>query len=441
MRFSEHIGKGAWAFASRGLPLLYAIALIAVARVIPKDEFGLLAVFQTFFTIIFSFSDSFALQAIVKFSVEPDINLSHLLTVISALFLAFLFVCNTALLAVAGPVSQLLKVPQLSNLLTLLAVLSFVSAPRVISSKILQSNFRMRELFWVDFGYFGVASMIILIMLLMHRIASAADIVTVTIVSASFSSFLGVVFARRSIRWRIAWSSSMLRQISSFVKYQAATGVVSVAQQNFDLLLVSAFTGAVGAATYQGAKILYRGYDIVRDTALLFIFPASSKYYSRGETGTLTKIVGKAVGLLYWLLVPISALLFVFCPYVFHALWGTKFEDSIPLFRILTVASFALPLQIILPMALIGTGEVKRVFRILAISVLISLLLSVVLLSIFGIAGAAIAFVLTMILQAVLYYRVSAKMFKISIRSAVLGSWHDTKNYLIDMLRNKAKNN
>jgi len=437
MKFSEHIGKGAWAFASRGLPMLYAFALIAVARVIPKEEFGVLAVFQTFFTIIFSFSDSFALQAIVKFSVEPDINLSELLTVISGLFLVFLFACNAILLALAVPLSQLLRVPQLSHLFLLLAVLSFMSVPRVISSKILQSNFRMRELFWVDFGYFGVSGSLIFFMLLTHRVARAADVVTLMIIAAGSSSLLGIIFARRLLTWKTVWSSSMLRKISSFVKYQAATGIVSVAQQNFDTLLVSSFTGAAGAATYQGAKILYRGYDIVRDTTLLFIFPSSSKYHSRGEMDTLRRIVEKATGLLYWLLIPSSVLLFVFCPYIFHALWGGKYDDSIPIFRILSFASIALPLQIVFPVVLIGAGEVKKVFRILAITLPISLVLSLILLSIIGIAGAAIAFVLTIFFQAALYYRTLSKMLTLSTFSMISGSWHDSKNYLIHILRNR----
>src|ERR1041385_9066579 len=77
VKFSEHLGKGAWAFASNILPSVYFVALLLVARTISIEEYGTLVVFQALFSMLFQFSDGFALQAIVKFGVEPNISMEE----------------------------------------------------------------------------------------------------------------------------------------------------------------------------------------------------------------------------------------------------------------------------------------------------------------------------------------------------------------------------
>ncbi len=109
LKFSQHIGKGAWAFASRGLPIVYAIAWLFVARKLPLAEFGTLTVFQSLFAMLFTFSDGFALQAIVKFGVEPNTNLEELVTVTVALFASFIGVALTVLLIFRLVVGEVLN--------------------------------------------------------------------------------------------------------------------------------------------------------------------------------------------------------------------------------------------------------------------------------------------------------------------------------------------
>ena len=75
MKLSEHLNKGVWALADRGLPFIYAIAQIVVARVLGLEEYGTYVIFQVIFNMLFAFTDNFALQAIVKYGVEPRSNL------------------------------------------------------------------------------------------------------------------------------------------------------------------------------------------------------------------------------------------------------------------------------------------------------------------------------------------------------------------------------
>jgi O-antigen/teichoic acid export membrane protein len=400
MRFSEHIGKGAWAFASRGLPLLYAIALIMVARSITPSEFGTLSVFQTLFTILFTFSDGFALQAIVKFGVEPDVTIEELVTVTTLLFIAFLGTALTILLIFPSTVSSILNIPQLGRLIPYLALFALFTMPRVVFGKVLQTRFRMKEIFFVDFANFGVASVTLVVFLSLGMIHSAEDVIRVTMATGLLSSLVATILVRPFMSYRMKYSRSMLSRISEFVRYQAAMGVVSTAQQNFDILIVSGFTGAIGAAIYNGAKMLFRGFDIVRETMTLFVFPASSKYYSRGDILTLRTIIEKSVGFLYLLLVPAGLILELVAPMIFHLLYGTKFDSSIPIFRVLLISALFMPVQMVFNVTMTGMGKIKEAFRMFSITLIVNVVIAWSLLALtHSLVAPAIAFVVATIVQ------------------------------------------
>jgi O-antigen/teichoic acid export membrane protein len=278
-------------------------------------------------------------------------------------------------------------------LLPWLALFTLLTMPRVVFSKVLQSNFRMKEIFFIDFSNFGVAAITVFVLLTKHEISSAQDVIRITVLTGLLSSIVATILVRPYLNFRLRYSRDMLSRISYFVRYQAAMGLTSAFQQNFDTLVVAPFTNAAGVAIYTGAKMLLRGFDVIRETMTLFVFPAASKYYSRGEMQTLRSIVEKSTSLLYLALIPIGIVLEIFAPTIFHLLYGSKFDASVPLFRILLVVLIVFPVQMVFATTLSGMGKIKEMFRFFVIGLLTNAIVAVVLLSTIGISGAAIAFV------------------------------------------------
>ncbi|MDP4199620.1 MAG: oligosaccharide flippase family protein [Bacteroidota bacterium] len=433
MRFSEHLGKGAWAFASRALPLVYAIALIMVARAIPREEYGTLQVFQALFGMLFTFSDGFALQAIVKFGVEPNVNLEELVTTTVALFVAFLSVSLTILLIFSSFVASILNIAALTQLLPWLALFAIFTMPRVVFAKVLQTNFRMKEIFFVDFANFGMAAIVLVVLLTSGHVHSATDVIRVTIATGLLSSVVATILVRPFLKFRPKYSRSMLSRISNFVRYQAAMGVASTAQQNFDTLVVSGFAGATGAAVYGVAKMLFRGFDVVRETMTLFVFPAASKYYSRKDIPTLRAILEKSVSLLYLVMIPAGILLEIVAPTLFHLLYGTKYDASVPIFRLLLMAITIFPIQMVFGVAMSGMGKIKELFRMFVLSLIVNVILATILLATIGITGAAIAFVVASAVQAVQFLIYIRKEVQVVPSQLLNRGLFDIFGYLLDL--------
>jgi O-antigen/teichoic acid export membrane protein len=432
MQFGKHLTKGAWGFATKLLPAVYGVVMtVLVFKVLPKSESGELALFQVIFGMIFTFADSFALQAIVKFGVDAANDLQELLTATSLLFFAFLAISLGLLIVFPGTASLLLNSAALPHLIPSLVILVIVTVPRVVTSKIFQMRFHTKNLFLTDVVNFGGSSIVIVIFAMMNKINTASDVIGITIVTGAVSSALSVVLVRNDLSWRFKFSRPMLKKIFHFTRYQTLTGSVHVFQQNLDSLLVPAFLGVEALANYQVAKFFFKGFDVLRDTQGIFVFPASSKYHAAGDLDTLKKIIEKATSFLYILMIPVCILLIIFAPFLFQILYKGKFDESITIFRVLIASGLFLPVTMVGMSALVGMGKVREVFRTIFASLIINVILAVILLPAIGMVGAAIAFGVSMFVQALLAYRILKHDIPLSASAMLFRGVEDGKNFLM----------
>jgi len=432
VKFSEHIGKGAWGFGSKLMPAIYGIVTVLIIKSLVKEEYGELVLFQTIFGMIFTFSDNFALQAIVKFGVEPDNDLHELISASAFLFFGFLFFSLGLVALIPDKIGALLNSTALPSLVPYLVILVIVTIPRVLISKVFQMRFHTKSLFVVDALNFGGASVAILVMSFMGKLSSAIDVVHITIVMGAVSSLVAMIIARDVKLWKMRYSKSMLTKIFAFTRYQTATGTVHVFQQNLDNLIVPAFLGLEALANYNAAKMFFRGFDVLRETQGMFVFPATSKYHARKEFDTLKKIIEKATSFSYLAMVPVSLLLVLIAPNIFHLLYGNKYDESITIFRVLLISSAFVPMVMVGMSSLVGMGKVKQVFRIITSSLILNAVVALILVPSLGTIGAALSFSAAMLLQSIFVYRSIKSEVAIEMAQMFFRGIADAKNFLAD---------
>jgi O-antigen/teichoic acid export membrane protein len=291
-------------------------------------------------------------------------------------------------------------------------------------------RFHTQSLFFVELINFGGSSIVVTFYAFTNQLHTASDVIGVTIVAGACSSFVSLILARGDISWRLRFSRAMLKKIFHFTRYQTATGTVHVLQQNLDTLLVPAFLGIEALANYQVAKFFFKGFDVLRDTQGIFVFPASSKYHGLGDTATLKKIIEKATSFLYLLMIPLCILLIIFAPLLFQILYNGKFDDSVIIFRALILSGLFLPMTMVGMSALVGMGKVKEVFQTILASLIVNVILAVILLPLIGTIGAALAFFVSMSLQAIFAYRIMKQEVPLSLSAMFVRGIEDGKNFL-----------
>ncbi|HET7152828.1 MAG TPA: hypothetical protein VFJ29_03610, partial [Candidatus Kapabacteria bacterium] len=69
MRLSDHLSKVTWSFADKFLYLVYGFVRLLQINAMAKEEFGVFTIFDAAFIILYTMSDGYILQAVVKFGV------------------------------------------------------------------------------------------------------------------------------------------------------------------------------------------------------------------------------------------------------------------------------------------------------------------------------------------------------------------------------------
>jgi O-antigen/teichoic acid export membrane protein len=279
---------------------------------------------------------------------------------------------------------------------------------------------------------YGGASIVIIVFSIMGILHSALDVVHITIVAGGASSIVAMVLARDVQLWKMRYSKNMLKKIFAFTRHQTATGTVHVAQQNLDGFIIPAFLGLEALANYTAAKMFFRGFDVLRETQGMFVFPATSKYHSRKEFDTLKKIIEKATSFSYLAMIPLSIVLAIFAPHIFHLLYGNKYDDSILIFRVLLVSSAFIPMVMVGMSSLVGMGKVQSVFKIISFSLILNAVAAFILVPMLETTGAALSFSLAMLLQAVFVYRAVKSEVPIELSQLFFRGITDVKNFLAE---------
>jgi len=123
MRFANYLKQSLWAALDKALPVIYGVGFIfAVVRVLPKEEFGLLGLFQAVFLFIEIVDQTFVQIPLAKFLSAGEKNNWAIPTSFLLSLLVFLLSAIAGLIG-APFLAALMNAPQLTDLLTLMPAL------------------------------------------------------------------------------------------------------------------------------------------------------------------------------------------------------------------------------------------------------------------------------------------------------------------------------
>lgn len=408
MEFGKHIGKGIWGVAGKGLPVLYGFAyVLLVIRVLPEEEFGTFVLIQEVFLVISGLATAFALQPLLKFAAEERTDTAGVITV--SLLLQAAFLIPTSLLVVAlRPVAvSVFNAGSLGAVWNYIPAMLAASFARNFTLIVLQSRFRVREVFWVDAAHFLGAPGLIWVLSRMHEFDTAEDLIIINLISLSASSLLGLWLSRSLLRITAHPRREDYRQMWDYGKYSLGGVASYLVYSKADTFILAGYTGPLQVALYNSAKVFTRVFEMVGQVAQMFLLPAVSMLSSRGEQGSLRAVVEKSILFLTVALLPVSAVFLLAPSLLLQILYQGKYAEAAPLLRIFALLSFVVPLYAVCSNALMGLGRAREGFLLGLAMLVISLASYFVLIPPWATAGAALGFVLSSFVLGLLSARVT----------------------------------
>jgi O-antigen/teichoic acid export membrane protein len=394
VELGKHLGKGIWGLADKALPVVYGFGyVLLVIRVLPEEEFGNFVLLQEVFLIISGLATAFALQPLLKYAAEDQVDIASVVTTALWMNLAFILVSSAAVVALSGPVGVILHSPSLSPLLLYVPAMLAASFIRNFTLFLLQTRFRIQEVFWVDAVHFLGAPLLVWVYSRMHFFDSALDLVVINIISLSASSLTGLALARSMIRFTVSPHLEDQRKMWKYGTYSLGGIVSYLAYTKADTFILAAFTGPIQVAVYNSAKVFTRVYDMANQVVQMFVLPAVSRLSSQGEFQRLKALVEKAIMFSTVGMIPVFLLLLLGPSLLVQILYSGRYAGAIPILQVLSLLSLVIPLLAVGSNTLLGLGHARLNFLIGLQMLAISIAAYFVLVPRLGPIGAAIGYV------------------------------------------------
>lgn len=389
--------------------VLYAL----VARYLGAFQFGQLSLALTLF-FVFQVLAGAGLKTFVTREVARDrrktgqylVNGSAIVVVSSLLSLAILMFLVRLLSYSAGTASAIL--------LLSLGVLPFSLS--TVNKAVFRAWERMHYIAWANVPvHIAKVGLALLLVRQGHGLFHL-----ILLLLASYATILVLewwLMLRHITRPRVSvdrhFCVGMIRSTTTFL---GITGIVAI-NTSLDLLLLSRLTNETTVGLYSAGFQLITPLIVVYDTIMMSVFPEMCRRFASGLEG-LKRLSAIMLELLLAIALPVVIGLFFLANQVLLFIYGdADFGLASPALRILVWALILVAFTHVLGRALVASLKEKVPLRIVVTSTLIKLLLGLMLVSQFGLLGAAATALLIALVEALMHYgAVSRLLFQMPLR-------------------------
>lgn len=331
--------------------ILYAVTGIVLANVLSQEDFGLVTAILVFQAFASLFVDSGFSSALIQRKNPTKLDYSTVLW----FNLAVATVIYVILFFAAPWIAMLFDNDQRLIPLSRVMFLTFIlNASAIVQTNILMKRMEVRMVA-VSNSIGLIAGSVVGIYLAVAGYGAWAIVWQSVALAAVKSAVLWFTGS-----WRPVWAFSFL-SLRSF--FSVGSGVMFSSFLNTVFQNVSAFfiglkVGLVPLGYYgQSDKWSKMGIMSLSQVLTASFLPLLSKVQDDSER--YARMCGKTHRFTAYLLFPALGLLIVMATPIFHTLFGTKWDSSIPLFRILLIQGIFMVLMLLYRNFILGLGKAK----------------------------------------------------------------------------------
>lgn len=374
MKVQEHIDKISWSLADKGLMIIYGLVSIFQVKLINNaEEFALYFLLWQLYNWIFVLSDSLALQSIIQFGAikeaRPKVNLialvMHIIIGLGIPLLLVIFRSNFA---------DLFNEPLLAKMALSLPLLGLFTLPRNYVIKILMRDHRFRDIFIVNFFYFGTMSALTFYYYFQEFVFDYDLMINILMSGVILSTISGILISFKELKFSFSGEFTFRKMFKFTLPYFYYSVLHSVPK-----LLDSYILKAIGFRTetigiYGAVKLLYRIFDEGASATYGLIYPVAVKLTAQNRIEELKQLMTKFVSFMLLLIVPTVILLNLgLTEFIVSFFDNAKYMAAVDMFNLMTWAAVSIPF-VLLPLVITASGKPTIVLKYVSISVVVSLI-------------------------------------------------------------------
>lgn len=192
-----------------------------------------------------------------------------------------------------------------------------------------------------------------------------------------------------------------LKLCQYLIKESYLLGIGRILRQlsfRFDTILIKILRSSIEVGLFSGAYRLFLQITFIPRNIVMSMFPVFSRKYAERDD-SLNSAFEECFKIFALFVIPSVIFLFFFAKDIIILIFGEKLIQSVPVFRILSVAWGFMFISVLFTNTLIAIGRQNLVTLCIALALMVNVILDVILIPIMGFYGAGVA---TLVAEAVL---------------------------------------
>lgn len=351
MKLTEHLGKITWSLADKLLYVGFGFVQFMQINALHSGNhgnielatstYGVFTLVVTLNTWITMIADGSALAGIIQFGVnKEDRKRVNMLAV--AIYAAIVAFTGIFFNVFAGVIEHSFHIEDFAVVATWLPIYLILTMPRMVCLKILLRDMGMSRIFIADAVWFGVRTIMTVVMMKSNTLVRLDDILLIDLVGMGACSLVMLALTWKELEF--SWSGQMT--LTKYLKYGvplSLAGALSTAPRMLDVYVIAMFFGVSVVGIYNPAKNLYRIFEQAYDAVVTLLYPAAVRMYSQDRMSDLQVLITKAISFtLLPTLVAVIALESGLGSFLINLLLP-QYNAVIGHFNVLTLAALAMP--------------------------------------------------------------------------------------------------
>jgi len=414
-RFAFDVG---WVLVSSAVNLVIAFFLqIVLARWLGALDLGLYTMVVTVQEIAMLVAGLGISAALLKYVAEYQDTKDRLFQIISSAFIIsiiFGLVAGVLLYFLSGTVASIFGMPHLSHLLKLLAIaLPLFSLFQAALG--LLNGLRMMK----NYTYLIIMRSCLMILLTVILVWLGFGIEG-TVFGMVFSAVGGCVFglylSRRYLRLTLQGFFQNAKNLVLFGIQLVGANAVNLIANRTDIMMIGYYLAATKVGYYSVAVTISMLLSIIPRAIQRISYPATAEYWYKKDHQSLSEMIDKSMKYSACILLPLGLGIGFFAKEIVTIIFGAEFIYAASPLCILLIAR-VIRGSTVFPIgsSFSGRGRPDIGLKVDGLSTVLNIGLNIVLIPLFGIAGAAMATTISLLIGTVIYMMLLPRLLRVKI--------------------------
>lgn len=229
---------------------------------------------------------------------------------------------------------------------------------------------------------------------------SLMNLIYVQAICALAGSIAQYFFIKKYLFFSFKINMYWVKKLFGYGKFVFGTSISWILANTINQMMLGALLSPEAAGVFNVASRINNLIDTPSIALSTIVFPQSAKRFAAEGNEAIKYLYEKSVGTILAVLIPCILFLILFPGLTVHIVAGNRYNDAIPVVRLIALVSIFNPFGYLFGTILDSIGKPKVNFVILVLFTILKLTLNFVLIKAYGIMGAVYA---TLIADAVIF--------------------------------------